>query len=186
MQTAILFGAFFGLLTFLFPIFFDFKVYAELDRKVAYFSLRLFWLIPILSGSIALIGPKLFLCYGKKRKWLELSDIQNEEPMFEISKGFQVYAFHQIYERGTAESDSMAFLLLHLITLRLQRFFHARKRFLKLSDDLLIDETSSRNCVLMEIVTIVNGLVLFIAICKILLEKVNQNGREKQKIRQHH
>lgn len=175
-------GAFVLLSVFLFPIAVQFKGYMVLTEKILYFSVKLYSLIRIMSGSVAWIDSKLLFCHGKRQKWIELSDLKKGDARFEITNGFQVLSYSQIYEHGSEKDETLLFLVYHIVSNLVMRFFKVNKNFLQVNNDLLVNETTQGNNLLQEVVTITNGLVLLIALSKILIGKVKNYGRQKQEI----
>lgn len=173
---------FFGMLFFLFPIFVYADVYVDVTENRCWFSLSLFKYLKVFSGYLQLHPEGLVFHITKKTAIiLPYSQMMSMRQKFEITKGFQLYRFHQIVEAGSPNKVSGIVLgaLLQSISGQVFSVMQTNHPFLSLRNSTLL---SDRGGVRITINTalVFNGLILSIAFIKKTLEAIINWIRKKR------
>ncbi len=171
-----------GILLFLFPVFVHTDVYVDIRENRTNFSVRLFRLIKIVGGYIKLKTDGIAIHLSeKKAAFFSFSKMLEPRRRFQITDGIQLYKFHQIIETGGAQT-----IWGIMIASTLQSFGGAayavlktKHPFLSLKNGTLLAE---KPCLKYsaQIVVIINGLVIAIALIKKLLEVIINWNRKKR------
>lgn len=182
MGELLVYSAFFGTLLFLLPLFVYVDAYADAAENKCWFSISLFKYLRVFGGYAQVKTEGLvFHLTEKKAVILPYKELAPMRKRFEVTKGFQVYRFHQILESGGEGSPVGVMLAAALQVLGGQvcSVLHTRHPFLSLKNGILLTENASFKLSL-QAVTIFNGLILSVAFGKKLLEAIiNWNKKRK-------
>lgn len=178
------YSLFFGTLLFLFPIFVYLDAYADVAENKCYFSLSLFKYLKVFGGYLQLKKEGIvFHITKKKAVILPYKQIAPMRKKFEITKGFQLTRFHQIVESG-GEDQPLGILIASALQVFFGQIFSVQKTmhpFLSLKNGVLLREGRTLKITL-QAATVFNGLILFIAIGKKILEAFLKWIRKKRSI----
>ncbi len=166
------YSAFLGTLFFFFPVFVYLDSYVDARENKCWFALSLFKFFKVFGGYLQIKKEGLvFHITQKKALILPYKQMAPMRKKFEVTKGFQLYRFHQIVETGGEGEPSGVFIGALLMTLGGQIFsaMHTLHPFLSLKNGVLLTETPNLK-LSVQAVTVFNGLILSIAIGKKLLE----------------
>ena len=166
------YSAFLGTLLFFFPVFVYLDTYVDVRENKCWFALSLFKFFKVFGGYLQIKKEGLvFHITQKKALILPYKQMAPMRKKFEVTKGFQLYRFHQIVETGGEGEPSGVFIGALLMTLGGQIFsaMHTLHPFLSLKNGVLLTETPNLK-LSVQAVTVFNGLILSIAIGKKLLE----------------
>ena len=166
------YSAFLGTLFFLFPIFVYIDAYVDAAENKCWFALSLFKFFKIFGGYLQIKKEGLvFHITKKKAVILPYKQMAPMRKKFEVTKGFQLYRFHQIVETGGEGSPQGVIIAAVLQSLSSQIFsvMQTLHPFLSLKNGVLLTE-NPRLKLSVQFVTVFNGLVVSIAIGKKLLE----------------
>ena len=166
------YSAFLGTLFFLFPVFVYVDAYVDAAENKCWFALSLFKVFKIFGGYLQIKKEGLVFHITKKKA--VIVPYKQMAPMrkkFEVTKGFQLYRFHQIVETGGEGSPQGVMIAAVLQSLSSQIFsvLQTLHPFLSLKNGVLLTE-NPRLKLSLQFVTVFNGLVLSIAIGKKILE----------------
>lgn len=163
-----------GAVLLLFPVFLYADIYADLTENRAWFCISLFHKIK-LFGGYAQVKAEGFVFHLTKRKavLLPFSELSAARKRFEITKGFQLWRFHQIVETDGANQPKgvMIAALLCLATGTAFSVLHEKHAFLSLKSRALLHNEPCLK-ISLRAAMVMNGLVLAIALAKKLLEGV--------------
>ncbi len=176
------YSLFFGTLLFLFPIFVCLDAYVDAAENKCWFALSLFKYLKVFGGYLQIKKEGIvFHITEKKAVILPFRQIAPMRKKFEITKGFQLYRFHQIVETGGEGKPSGIFLAAALQAASGQIFsvMNARHPFLSLKNGVLLNENTALK-VTLQATTVFNGLILSIAVGKKLLEAFLKWIRKKR------
>ncbi len=166
------YSAFFGALLFFFPIFVYVDAYVDVRENKCWFALSLFKFLKIFGGYLQVKQEGLvFHLTQKKAVILPYKEMAPMRKKFEITKGFQLYRFHQIVETGGEGSPAGVLIGSLFMSLggQICSVLHTQHPFLSLKNGVLLTETPNFKLTL-QAVTVFNGLILSIAIGKKILE----------------
>ena len=172
MSELFIYSTFIGTLLFLFPVFVYADAYVDILENKFWFSLSLFKFIKVFDGDAQVKKEGLvFHITEKKALILQYKQMAPMRKKFEVTKGFQLYRFHQIVETGGEGSPAGIFIAATLQSVGAQIFsvMQTLHPFLSLKSGVLLTETPNLKITL-QTVTVFNGLVLVIAFTKKLLE----------------
>lgn len=178
------YSLFFGTLLFLFPIFIYIDAYVDVRENKCWFALSLFKFVKIFGGYLQLKKEGLvFHLTEKKAVILPYKQMAPMRKKFEVTKGFQLYRFHQIVETGGEGQPSGVVIAAALQAASAQIFsvLETLHPFLSLKNGVLLTERAELKLTL-QFVTVFNGLILSIAIGKKLLEAFLKWIRKKRLI----
>ena len=166
------YSTFIGVLLFLFPVFLFVDSYVDVTKNRAWFSVSLYRFLRIFGGYGQLDREGIALHVTKKTAvFLPFDKMGDTRKKFEITKGFQLYIYHQIVETGGANSIYGIFLAAALQGAGGAAFsvLQTKHPFLSLKSSTVLSE---KPCLKLTVRTafIFNGLVLTIALIKKLLE----------------
>ncbi len=167
----VFFGFFSTVLNFL-PIFLYTDVYLDVRENKCWFSLSLYKHFKIYGGYAQLASDGIALHLTKKKAvFVPYDNMTDTRKKFEITKGFQLWRFHQIVETGGAERVYGVFLatLLQSASAAIFSVLQTKHPFLSLKNSTLLTEDPTLK-VTFESALIFNVLILTIALNKKLLE----------------
>ena len=99
------YSAFLGIFFFLLPIFVRVDAYVDARENKLWFSLSLYRFFRVFGGYAELRREGLVLHLTEKKAVIvPFAQMGSTRKKFEITKGFQLYSFHQIVETGGASS----------------------------------------------------------------------------------
>ena len=176
------YSAFLGTLFFLFPVFVYVDAYVDVTENKCWFALSLFKYLKIFGGYLQIKKEGLvFHITKKKAVILPYKQMSPMRKKFEVTKGFQLYRFHQIVETGGEGQPQGVIIATVLRSLSCQIFsvMHTLHPFLSLKTGVLLTE-NPRLKLSLQFVTVFNGLVLSIAIGKKILEAFLKWIRKKR------
>lgn len=176
------YSAFFGTLLFLFPIFVYLDAFVDAEENKCWFALSLFKFFKVFGGYLQIKKEGLVFHISKEKAViLPYAQMAPMRKKFEITKGFQLYRFHQIVETGGEGKPSGIVIAAALQSLSTQIFsvLHTLHPFLSLKNGVLLTE-NPRLKVSLQAVTVFNGLILTIAIAKKILEAIINWSRKKR------
>lgn len=177
-----IYSLFFGTLLFLFPVFVYIDAYVDIRENKCWFALSLFKFVKIFGGYLQLKKEGLvFHITEKKAVILPYKQMAPMRKKFEVTKGFQLYRFHQIVETGGEGQPSGVLIAAALQVASAQIFsvLETMHPFLSLKNGVLLTERAELKLSL-QFVTVFNGLILSIAIGKKLLEAFLKWIRKKR------
>ncbi len=166
------YSAFFGTALFFLPIFVSVDAFVDARENKCWFALSLYGFLKVFGGYLQLKKEGLvFHLTKKKAVILPYRQMAPMRKKFEVTKGFQLYRFHQITETGGEGKlyglmGGAAFMVFGGQVFSVLRTLHP---FLSLKSGLLLTETPNLK-VTLQAVTIFNGLILSVAIGKKILE----------------
>ena len=172
MSELFIYSTFIGTLLFLFPVFVYAEAYVDIRENKCWFALSLFKFIKVFDGYAQVKKEGLvFHITEKKALILQYKQMAPMRKKFEVTKGFQLYRFHQIVETGGEGSPAGIFIAATLQSVGAQIFsvMQTLHPFLSLKSGVLLTETPNLKITL-QTVTVFNGLILSIAFGKKLLE----------------
>ena len=178
----VIYSLFFGILLFLFPIFIYIDAYVDVRENKCWFALSLFKFVKIFGGYLQIKKEGLvFHITEKKAVILPYKQMAPMRKKFEVTKGFQLYRFHQIVETGGEGQPSGVVIAAALQVASAQIFsvLETMHPFLSLKNGVLLTERAELKLSL-QFVTVFNGLILSIAIGKKLLEAFLKWIRKKR------
>lgn len=166
------YGTFFGTLLFLLPVFVYVDVYFDLRGRKAWFSFSIYRFLRVFGGYAEVRKEGIALHLTKKFAILvRYADMGATKKKFEITKGFQLWKFHQTVETGGAGSPYAVLLAAAVQSAGGAAFSYLRTKhpFLSLKNITVFAE---RPCLKLstQTATVFNGLVLLVAISKKILE----------------
>lgn len=165
------YGAFFGFLLLIFPVFVTVDGYADIGRPKAWFS-------------VSLYNVRVFGGYGEIRKdgfafhitkkfaiLVRYADLAATRKKLEVMKGFQLWKLHQTIETGGAGNPYGALLGAAFSAAGGAAFSVLRTRhpFLSMKNTILLSNRPGLKATV-EIVTVFNQLILIVALVKKCLE----------------
>ena len=157
---------------FLFPVFLYIDAYADVAENRAWFCISLFHKLKLFGGYAQLRAEGLIFHLTKKKAFLlPYSEMANARKQFEITKGFQLWRFHQIVETDGAD-EPKGILVATLMNLAAGTAFSILREshsFLSLKARSLLH---NEKCLKFSIraAVVLNGLVLAVALTKKVLE----------------
>ena len=166
---------FFGMLLFFFPVFFYVDGYLDARERKCYFALSLYKHIKIYGGYAQLIRDGIAVHLTKKTAVvLSFKDMMTSgKKHFEVTKGFQLYRFHQILEVSGAERPYGVMLAAFIQMVSAQTFsvLKTAHPFLSLKNSTVLVHRPTLK-VTLQASMVFNGFVLSMALTKKLLEAV--------------
>lgn len=175
---------FFGMLLFLFPVFFFTDIYVDVPENKCWFSLSLYKHFKIFGGYAQLEPDGIALHLTKKKAvFVPYAQMTDTRKKFEITKGFQLWRFHQIVETGGADTVYGIFIAAVLQSASSAAFsvLQTKHPFLSLKNSTLLGEKTTVKITL-EAALVFNGLIVTIALIKKLLEAIINWIRTKKLI----
>lgn len=163
-----------GTALLLFPIFLYVDAYADIAENRAWFCISLFHRLKLLGGYAQVRAEGLvFHLTKKKAVLLPYSELATARKQFEITKGFQLWRFHQIVETDGADAPK-GVLIAAFLNLAAGTAFSVLKEshnFLSLKNRALLH---NERCfkVTIRAAVVLNGLVLAVALTKKMLEGI--------------
>ncbi len=168
------YSAFFGTLLFFLPVFVYFDGYLDVRENRVWFALSAYKYLKIIGGYGQLDAGGAAVHLTKNTAlYIPFADMANMRKKFEITKGFQLYIFHQIVEAGGAQSVYGVLLAAFIQSVSGGTFavLKTKHPFLSLKNStLLTDRTDLKLSV--HTAVVFNGFVLTLAIVKKLLEAI--------------
>ncbi len=173
---------FFGALLFLLPICVAVDGYADVREKKCWFALSVYRLPRLISGYLQPERGGIAVHFGKKKAFfLPFSEMAATRKKFEIAKGFQLIRYRQVVETGGAGSPYSVLLaaFFRIVSAQVFSVMKTRHPFLSLESHLLLVEGAELK-VSVRAETVLNGLVLTVALAKKLLEVLLNWIREEK------
>lgn len=173
---------FLGIFFFLFPVFVYIDAFVDVRENKCWFALSLFKYFKIFGGYIEIKKPGIvFHLTKKKAVILPYKELAPMRKKFEVTKGFQLYRFHQIVETGGEGKPLGVFIGAAILSASGQVFsvLHSLHPFLSLKNGVLLTDHADLKLTF-QTVTIFNGLILSIAIGKKILEAILNWIRKKE------
>lgn len=174
--------SFFGTLLFLLPVFVYADIYVDVKENKCWFALSLYKFFKVFGGYAQVKKEGLvFHLTDKKAILLPYKQLAPMRKKFEITKGFQLYRFHQIVETGGGGNPSGVVIATALQSLSKAIFsvMQTNHPFLSLKNGVLLNENPNLKLTL-QTATIFNGLILSIAIGKKITEALLKWIRKKR------
>ncbi len=176
------YSLFFGVLFFFFPVFVYVDGYVDAAENKAWFALCLFRRLKIYGGygELRKGGVALHLT-DKKAVFLPYTAMSDTRKKFEITKGFQLWRFHQIVEVSGAEKLYGVLLAAVMQSAGAAAFsvLKTRHPFVSLKSSILLTEQATLK-VSVQFATVFNGFVLTLALIKKGLEELLKWIKEKR------
>ncbi len=172
MDEFFVYGTFFGVLLFLFPIFVYIDSYADIGGNKVYFAVSLYRVLRVFGGYGELRREGIAIHLTKKYAvFLPYSKLADTRKKFEITEGFQLWRFHQVVETGGAGSVYSVLTAAAIQSASGAAFSLLRTRhpFLSLKNSAVFSE---KPCLKLTTQTAIvfNGLILLTALIKKALE----------------
>ena len=173
---------FFGILLLFFPIFVYLDVYLDVSENKCWFAVSLYKYLKVFGGYAQIYqSGVVFHITDKKAILLPFGQMASTRKKFEITKGFQLYRFHQIVEVSGAGKPYGALVAAAIQSASGQAFsvLKTKHPFLSLKNSTLLCE---RPCLKLtfQAVTAFNLLILTIAVSKKILEALINWIRKKR------
>ena len=184
MSEFFVYSFFFGTLLFLFPVFFFTDIYVDVLQNKCWFSLSLYKHFKIFGGYAQLEPDGIALHLTKKKAvFIPYNKMTDTRKKFDVTKGFQLWRFHQIVETGGADTIYGIFIAAFLQSASSAAFsvLQTKYPFLSLKNSTLLGEKAAVKITL-ESALIFNGLIVTIALIKKLLEAIINWIRTKKSI----
>lgn len=165
---------FFGALLYFLPVFLFADVYLDVRENKCWFSLSLYKHFKIYGGYAQMEPDGIALHLTKKKAvFVPYAQMTDTRKKFEITKGFQLWRFHQIIETGGAERIYGIFLatLFQSAIAAVFSVLQTQHPFLSLKNSTLLVENPTLK-VTLETALIFNGPVITVALIKKLLEAI--------------
>lgn len=179
-----IFSFFAGMLSFLFPVFVYLDGYADVKENKFCFSLSLYKYLKVFGGygQIKTDGIAVHIS-EKKAIFVPYESMTDTRKKFEITKGFQLYRYHQIIETGNPFSPYGVLLAgaIQAVSGGIFSVMQTRHPFLSLKNSTVLSEENNLK-VSVQAVTVFNGLVVSIALGKKILEAFINWIRKKRSI----
>ena len=170
------------MLLFLLPIFVYVDGYLDVKENKLWFSISLYRHIRAFSGysQLSKDGIAIHLT-DKKAVILPYADMSKTRKKFEITKGFQLWRFHQIIEVSGANKPYGVMLAAVIQAVSAQAFSYLKTAhpFLSLRNSTVLSDRTELK-ISLQVATVFNGLVLSIAFTKKLLEAIINWIRKKR------
>lgn len=172
MDEFFIYGTFIGVFLLFVPIFVYVDTYADVRGNKLWFSLSLYKYFRIFGGYGELRREGIAVHLTKKfAAVVPYENLANTRKKFEITKGFQIWRFHQVIETGGANSVYSVLLAAAIRSASGAAFSFVRTRypFVSLKNSALFAEEP---CLKLSTQTafVFNNLVLLVAITKKILE----------------
>ncbi len=176
------YSLFFGGLFFFFPVFVYVDGYVDAAENKAWFALCLYRRLKVYGGYGEILrgGIALHLT-DKKAVFLPYSSMADTRKKFEITKGFQLWRFHQIIEVSGAQSLYGVMLAAALQAAGGAAFsvIQTRYPFVSLKNTVLLTEERALK-LSVQAATVFNGFILTLALIKKALEAFLKWIKEKK------
>lgn len=177
-----IYSFFLGMLFFLFPVFVYLDGYTDLRENKYCFSLGLYKYLKVFGGYMQLTSDGIAVhVTDKKAIFIPYKNMTDTRKKFEITKGFQLYRYHQVIETGNVNSP-YGFLLagfLQSLGGGIFSVMQTKHPFLSLKNSTLLTEEGTLK-ISVQAVTVFNGLVVTIALSKKILEAIINWIRKKR------
>ncbi len=176
------YSLFFGVLFFFFPVFVYVDGYVDVAENKAWFALSLFRRLKVYGGYGELVknGIALHLT-DKKAVFVPYATMPDTRKKFEITKGFQLWRFHQIVEVSGADRLYGVMLAAILQSAAAATFSVLRTRhpFVSLKNNVLLTQTAALK-VSVQFATVFNWFILTLALIKKGLEELLKWIKDKR------
>ncbi len=171
MGEVFIYGTFFGVLFMLLPVFVTVDFYVDLGEKTAWFSVSLYRYFRLLGGYLQPVWGGIAFHIKKKAIFLPYQNMSTAKKKFEITKGFQLWRFHQVIETGGANTPYgvLVAAFVQSVSAGIFSVLRTRHPFLSLKNSLLMTNRSELKLSAQTIV-VFNGFVLSIALTKKITE----------------
>ncbi len=185
MENFFVVGCFISLFFLFFPMFTQLIVFFDINTGKLCFSLYLFKFIKIYGGYVTLCDKGLvFHLSLTNAVLLPWQEILAQKKKLEITKGFQIVEFSQIIELGNGINADTKILLSTVSTILsniILSISKEKKNFIDYKSGTLLLHSADKVKLNVSITAVYNGLVLIIALCKILIQKVINYGNRRKK-----
>ena len=176
------YSLFFGVLFFFFPVFVYVDGYVDVAENKAWFALCLYRRLKVYGGygELRKEGVALHLT-DKKAVFLPYKAMPDTRKKFEITKGFQLWRYHQIVEVSGAEKLYGVMLAAALQSAGAAAFsvLKTRHPFVSLKSNVLLTEQAALK-VSVQFATVFNTFILTLALIKKVLEEILKWIKEKK------
>ena len=176
------YSLFFGTLLFFFPVFVYADAFVDVRENKCWFALSLFKYLKVFGGYFQIRKEGIvFHLTEKKAVILPYRQMASTRKKFEITKGFQLYRFHQIVETWGEGEPAGVLIGAVLLTAAsvIGSVLTTRHPFLSIRNGTLLTGRADLKLTV-QAVTIFNGLILSIAIGKKILEALINWIRKKR------
>ena len=176
------YSLFFGVLFFFFPVFVYVDGYADVAENKAWFALCLFRRLKVYGGygELRREGVALHLT-EKKAVLVPYATMPDTRKKFEITKGFQLWRYHQIVEVSGADRLYGVMLAAALQSAGAAAFsvLKTRHPFVSLKSNVLLTEQAALK-ISVQFATVFNTFILTLALIKKGLEEILKWIKEKR------
>ena len=181
MSEFFIYSLFFGTLLFLFPAFVNFDAFLDVGENRCWFSIRMFRFVKVFGGYVKLSQEGVCVYVGKKIIVIPYAQLGDTGKKFEITKGFQLYRFHQIFEAGLVDKPSGIIVASFVQTVANNAFsvLQTAHPFLSLKNTTLLSKEGSAK-ITVGVTMIFNGLVLTVALSKKILEVIIEWNKKRK------
>ena len=166
---------FFGMLFFFFPVFFFVDGYLDVKERKCWFALSLYKYFKVYGGYAQLIKDGIAVHLTKKTAIVvSFSDmLTSGRKKFEVTKGFQLYRFHQILEVSGAQQPYgvMIAAFIQMVSAQVFSVMKTNHPFVSLKNSTVLVHRPTLKITL-QAATVFNGLVLSMALTKKILEAI--------------
>lgn len=178
------YSLFFGALFTFFPIFIYIDAYVDVKKNKYCFSLSIYKYLKLYGGYFKFHRDGIaFHLTDKKAVILQYDKMMDTRKKFEVTKGFQLFRFHQVVETGGVNAPTGALIagFLQATSGVVFSVLQTRHPFLSLKSSTLLTEENDLK-VTLQTALIFNGLLLSVAFGKKLLEALINWIRKKRSI----
>ncbi len=175
-------SVFVGALLLLFPVFLYADSYVDITENRAWFSIALYRFLRVFGGYGQLDREGIAVHLTKKKAvFVPYREMTATRKKFEVTKGFQLYVFHQIVETGGAERvyGVMLAALLQAAGGAACSVLQTQHPFLSLRNSTVLNDEPCLK-ITTRSVLVFNGLVLIIAFAKKITEAFLKWIRDKK------
>ncbi len=169
------------ILFLLLPVFLNVSLFLDLKNKKCYFALY-FWRVFKIYGGYASLYDEGIAFHLTKSKALLLSykEIIQARNDFAITKGFCLYACSHTFEIGGSQTEAAIYLaaLAQILSGGIASFVFARRKSASFKGDTVLYQNKSCFKITLRIILVFNFIILLIAFCKILLQKLSENNKK--------
>jgi hypothetical protein len=185
MENVIVYGAFFGAMLLLFPIFLSVDVYLDVKQGKLFCVFRLFGKITAFGGYVTLEKKGIFL-HVSPEKALFFPFAEMKSKRFEMTAGFQTYVLKTTIEIGYADHPLAALSFasfLQAVTAAIVPVVKSKKGYITVKNTVFLSEGVRGVRLTTHYVTVFNQLTVLIAAVKFILEEIIQLWQAKKNTR---
>lgn len=169
-----IYSLFIGFLIQIFPIFVHLDVYLNAFENRCWFCISFYKHVKIFSGYVQLTKEGIIFHLTKKKAILLTYDkMKDTKSKFELTKGFQLYKFHQVIETGNVNAPISILwaALLQILSGQICSVVQTKHPFLSLKNTVLLSECREFKLTF-HAVTVFNWYVVMTALIKKALEAI--------------